>query len=186
MQKTLKVVVLLASLFSAFALSSCASKPKELPVTEPAPAQQIVAETPSVEEAPVLADDQHRHGEGAAEEPVPAEQPVAVEKPAAAEVAPPVKKKVAKAKRTVPKVVPPPAPAPVPEPAPAVVPAPALESAAPVAQMREPSPPEPMAPPAEEAAEESFLEKYWLWLAGLVIAVAGVVVWQKKSQAGKS
>jgi outer membrane biosynthesis protein TonB len=185
MQRTLNVVVLLASLFSAFALSSCASKPKDLPVTEPAPAQKIVAETPLMD-APVLAGDQHRHGESAAEAPVPEEQPVAVEKPAAVEVASPVRQKVVKAKRTVPKVVPPPVPAPAPEPAPASVPAPAVESAAPVAQVREPSPPEPMAPPVEEAAEESFLEKYWLWLAGLVIAVAGVVVWQKKSQAGKS
>jgi len=47
----------------------------------------------------------------------------------------------------------------------------------------EPSPPVTIAPPpAPKIAEPGFLERYWLWLLGLVIAIAVIVIWGRKSQ----
>lgn len=170
MSKMHNVVVPLALLVSVLALSACATKEEPAPVT-------AAAETSTVPEvAPALADDQHRHGqpEGAAEE------PAIVEKPVPEQVAPPpVKKKVVRAKRIPPKAVP---PAPVPEPV--IAPAPPVEI--PAVQPPEPAPPELIAPPAEEVVKKGFLEEYWLWLLGLVVALVGIAVWRLKGQAGKS
>lgn len=177
MQKTLNVAALIALLFSALALSACATKPKEVPVAEPVTAQ-AVAEEPPVQEAAPAPEVVAAQPEAAPA--VTAEQPVAAETPAFEPVAAPVKKKVAKAKRAAPKVL-----LPLPAAEPVVVPPPTpVETAAPVVQPPEPSPPQPVAPPAEVVVEKGFLEQYWLWLVGLVIAVAGIVVWRRKSQEG--
>lgn len=174
MSKTHNVVVPLALLVSVLALSACATKEEPAPVAEPAPVT-AAAEAPSAQEAaPVLADDQHRHG-------LPEGEPAIVEEPAPEQVAPPpAKKKVVRAKRIPPKAVP---PAPEPEPviAPAPVEIPAVQPPEP-----EPAPPEPIAPPAQEVVDKGFLEEYWLWLLGLVVAVVGIAVWRLKGQSGKS
>lgn len=60
-------------------------------------------------------------------------------------------------------------------------PAPAVEYKAPEVVQAEPAPPVAVAPPAPIIAEPGFLEKYWLWLLGVLIAIAGLIVWWKKS-----
>jgi hypothetical protein len=87
------------------------------------------------------------------------------------------KKKVAK--HTPPKAAPP---------APVAAPAPVVEQKAPVVlPPPEPSKPVTIAPqPAKKVAEAGFLEQYWLWLLGLVIVIAGIVVWRKMTPADRS
>jgi hypothetical protein len=163
MSRTLNAVVPVALLFSALALSACATK-EAPPIAPPAPVE-VVAETPPAPEA------------------VPAPAPVAVPAPAPVVIAEqpspkPVvvhKAKQKAAKKPAPKAAPP---------APVAAPAPVVEQKAPaVVPPPEPSPPAPVAPPpAKKVAEPGFLEKYWLLLLGLGIVIAGVVVWRKKAQ----
>jgi hypothetical protein len=70
-------------------------------------------------------------------------------------------------------------------PEPVVAPAPIVVPAAPAAMPPEPTPPVTVAPPPK-VAEPGFLERYWLWLLGLVIAIIAIVIWGRKSQGGKS
>jgi outer membrane biosynthesis protein TonB len=141
-----------ALLLAVLTLSACATKPQEEAVVEPAPAV--------VEPAAVA--------EPAAVEPAPAPEVVAEPAPApvasTAEVAPkPVVKRKKAVKAAPPKAV---------EPAPVAAPAPAAEPApAPVA---EPAAPAMVETPLQPVAEPGFLEKYWLWLLGIVIAAAAV------------
>ena len=155
-----------ALLVSALALSACATKQEAVPapVAAPAPAE-VVAEKPAE----------------VAAEPAPAAAAATMaEQPQASAPAAP-KKKALKAKRVAAKPAPqatPPAPAPAPvieEPAPVAAPA--------VVVAPEPAPPVAVAPPpAKEIAETGLLEQYWMWLLGLLIVIAGIVVWWRKNQ----
>jgi hypothetical protein len=160
MSKMHNAVLPVALLLSALALSACATK-KEEAVVEPAPVAAPAEQPAAVEPAPAVA----------AEQPAPA--PVA----STAEVAPkPVVKKAKKKAKAKAKVTPPPA-APV-EVAPA--PAPVVQQAAP-APVAQPEPtPAPVATPAPKPATKGFLEQYWLWLVGIVIAILAIVFMMKK------
>lgn len=167
MSRKLNVSVTVALLLSALALSACATKPEVPPVAAPAPVE-VVTETPP---APVAA-------------PEPAPAPVAASEPAPAPAAiaeqPAPKPIVHKAKKKVVKKAAPPAPV--------AAPAPVVEPKAPeVLPQPEPSKPVTIAPqPAKKVAEPGFLEQYWLWLLGLVIVIAGIVVWRKMTPGNKS
>jgi hypothetical protein len=147
-----------ALLFAALALSACATKPTEEAVAEPAP---VAVEQPAAAE-PVP-------------EPAPAPEVVAEPAPApvmmAEEPAPkPVVKK--KAKPAAPKVVEPaPVPAPAPAPAPVVEPAPV-----------QPAPPAMIETPIQPVAEQGFLQKYWAWLLGIVIAAVAILFMMRKKE----
>ena len=67
-------------------------------------------------------------------------------------------------------------------PAPVEAAAPIVAPEAPAVVQPEPAPPATIEPPAKE--EAGFLEQYWKWLLGLVIVIAGVVVWWRKNQQG--
>jgi hypothetical protein len=151
-----------ALLCAALALSACATKPTEEAVAEPAPAP-VAVEQPAVVE------------------PVPEPAPEVVAEPAPAPVvmaeepAPkPVVKKARKKKPAAPKVV---EPAPVAEPAPAPAPAPVVEPA-PV----QPAPPAMVETPIQPATEPGFLEKYWAWLLGIVIAAVAILFMMRKKE----
>jgi hypothetical protein len=164
MSRSLNISISVSLILSVLALSACATKPETPPVATPAPVI-AVAEKPSVPEAAI--------------EPAPVavtEQPEVVAQPAPKQAVQPVKKKVAKAKHTTPKVA---TPAPVEPPAPVEAPAPIAEPAVPPPQ---PSPPVTVTPPVQKIADESFLQQYWLWLLALGIAVAGVFTWWRMSQ----
>jgi hypothetical protein len=162
MSRTSKLALPSALLVAALALSACATKPQEEAVAEPAPAavEQAAAVEPAAEPAPAP--------EVVAE---PAPAPVVMaEEPAPKPV---VKKARRKAKPAAPKAM---EPAPVAEPAPA----PAPEAAPPPVQ--EPAPPAMVETPLQPVAEQGFLEKYWVWLLGLVIAAAAIVFMMKKKE----
>ena len=160
MSRTLNVVMSVILFLTALALSACATKPKVLPVAAPAPLE-VAAETPPAAEATVVT------------APAPiviAEQPPAVAEPTSQQqIIPKAKKKIVR--RHLPKTKPAPLPAP----------APIVKSEAPVVARPEPSPLVTMTPPTKEIEEEGFLEQYWLWLLGLGIAIAGIVVWRSKN-----
>jgi hypothetical protein len=158
MPRKLNIAVPAALILSALILSACATTPETPPVSQPAPLE-VVAETPV---APVAVPAQD----------VVAATPSFVAEPAPVQVAPKAKKKVAKAK-------PAPAKAEPPAPAPVEVPAPVVKVEPPVT---EPAPPVYVAPPAREIAEAGFLEKYWLWLLALVIAITVMIFWWWKSR----
>ena len=160
MSRTLNVVMPVILFLTALALSACATKPKVLPVAAPAPVE-VAAETPPAPAAEIVT------------APAPiviAEQSPAVAEPAPQQlIIPKAKKKMVR--RHLPKAVPAPLPAP----------APIVKSEAPSVARPEPSPRVTMTPPAREIEEEGFLEQYWLWLLGLGIAIAGIVVWRSKN-----
>jgi hypothetical protein len=164
MPRMLNVAIPVTLLFSALVLSACASKPEPVAVVEPAQAA-AVPEKPSVPEA------------------TPETAPVAVaiaEQPAASkEPAPmPATRKPRKitAKHAAPKAVAHP---------PVMAPVPVVEQPAPPVLPPEPSSPLTVPPPVEKVAEAGFLERYWLWLLGLAIVIAGVFVWLWRGQEGK-
>ena len=164
MSRMLNVAIPVTLLFSALVLSACASKPEPVAVAEQAPAA-AVPEKPSVPEA------------------TPEPAPVAVasaEQPAASKEPTP-KPVIRKAKKITAKHAPPKAPAP----APVMAPAPVVEQPVPPVAPPEPSPPITVPPPVEKVAEAGFLERYWLWLFGLAIVIAGVFVWLWRGQEGK-
>lgn len=149
-------------LLSALALSACATKPEAVPTPVAAPAQvEAVAE------------------EAALPEVAPEPAPVAIaEQPQISTQAAP-KKKIRKVRKIAAKPASPQTPPPAPvieEPAPVVAPAP------PPAVTPEPAPPVAVAPPpAGEIAEPGLLKQYWVWLLGLLIATAAVIVWRRKT-----
>ncbi len=152
MSRMRNIALSTALLFSALALSACATKPKEVAAE---PAIPVVA---PAEKAPA---------------PAVAEQSAPAPAVTAAQVAPKpevkkAKKKLAPAKSAPPKVI-------APEPAPAPAPAP-------VVQQEVPPAPAPVAvtPLPVQKAEPGFLEKYWLWLLGVIIAAIAVVMFTKK------
>lgn len=155
-----KVALPVALLFAALTLSACATKPKEVTAEPVAPVAVAAEKTPEPAPAPATV----------AEQPAPAPV-VAAEQVAPKPVVKKAKKKVAKAKVAPPKVV-----APEPAPVPVSAPAPEVKQEAPVA----PAPVTVTTLPVQKA-EPGFLEKYWLWLLGLIIAVIAVVLFTKKS-----
>jgi hypothetical protein len=172
MSKSLQITLPLVLILSALTLSACATKKEPTPVAPPAQIE-TVAETPS---APVAAPEPSPSPVAA---PEPSPSPVAAPEPTPKQESPKVKKKVAK--HTKPKATPP-----APVAAPVAAPAPVVPIVIP------PPPPEPIKPaaieppPAQKVAEPGFLEKYWLWLLGLILIIVGFVVWQRKSQGNKS
>jgi hypothetical protein len=154
MSRKRNFAVPVALLFATLALSACATKPKEVAAEPSAPVVTLAEKAPEPAPAPAVA-----------------EQPAPVSVAATAQVAPkPVvkkaKQKIVKAKVVPPKVV---------EPGPAPVPAPA-----PVVQQETPPPVAVAALPVQKA-EPGFLEKYWLWLLGIIVAVIAIVMFTKKS-----
>jgi hypothetical protein len=145
---------------SALAISACATKPQEAAVTEPAPVA-----APAPEAAPALA------STTVADQPVPVAA-VATEQPAAP------KPVVKKARKKTAKAAPPKA-APV---EPVAAPAPVVKQEAPAAvpAAQEPAPAVVVTPLAPAAASPGFLEKYWMWLLGLVVAVIAFLLMKKK------
>ena len=155
MSRTKKILAPTVMIFSAIVLSACATKPKEAAVAEPVPVA-VVAEQAIVAE------------------PTPAPD-VAAEQPAPKPVVKKARKKTRVAETVSHKVV---------EPEPVAAPAPAPEPAPePMVQQETPAaaPPAVAAPqPIPEAAAPGFLEKYWLWLLGLIVAAIAVFVMIKK------
>lgn len=173
MTRTNNFVLSVVLLFSALALSACATKPKEAAVAEPAPAAMVAEQAATSEPAP---------------EPVTTPEPVSVpevaeqtapapvvmaEQPAPKPVVKKARKKAAIAK-IAPKVEEP-VPVAAPEPAPVV------QQEAPAAAPPEPTPPPVIAEPVHQEATPGFLESYWLWLLGAVIAVIAFLWMKKKS-----
>ena len=120
--------------------------------SEPKKEEPVAAPTPVEAPAPVAA-------------PEPAPAPVAV-------VAPTPPKPIAhKPKKKAKRVVAPPPPV--------AAPAPVVASEPPVVK-----PPEPIvvAPIAPVVPEPGFLEKYWLWLLALIVAVVGIVIFRTMSK----
>jgi hypothetical protein len=158
MKKLFNIFIYLVIITSAISLSACASKSE--PVAEPAPVV-VQAETPppAVTEAP--------SAQAIVEEPVAANTQAEAPKKTKHKA----KRKIVH-KRVAQKVV---------------APAPVIEAAAPVVVEKAPEvvPPAPpvVAAPAPVVAEEGFLEKYWLWLLGVLIAIVGIAFWWKKNQA---
>jgi hypothetical protein len=149
-QVTLPVTLFVSALF----LSACASTPQE-EVVKPAPVTtEAAAPAPVAAPAP----------EVAIEQPAPA---VTAAAPAAKPVVKKAKKKVAKAA---------PKPAPVePVAAPVVKEAPPVAAPAPVAQPA----PAVVVTPLPKATPPGFLEQYWMWLLGIIIAIIAIL-WMKK------
>jgi hypothetical protein len=164
MSKMINVAIPVTLLFSALILSACASKPEPVSVAEPAPVA-AVAEKPSVPEA--------------TPEPAPVAGAIAEQTTAGNEPAP--KPVILKAKKNTLKHAPPKAPAPPP----VLAPAPVVEQPTPPALPPQPSPPVTVPLPVDKVAEAGFLERYWLWLLGLAIVIAGVFVWMWRGQEGK-
>lgn len=163
-----KFVLSLVLFFSVLALSACASKPKEAPVAEPAQSTTVTEQVTTSEPAPAPAPS----SEVAEQQ---ASAPVAMaEQPAPKQEVKKARKKAAKA-RIVPKVV---EPAPVAAPKPVAAPAPVVQQTAPAAAPPEPAPAPEVAVPVQQEAAPGFLEKYWLWLLGVVIA-ASAFLWMK-------
>ena len=147
---------------SALVISACATK-QEAPIAESTPAP-----------APVVA---------SAPEAAPAPAPVAVvQQPAPARAAvaeqPAPKPAVKKAKKKVVKAAPPKA-APV-EPAPAPAPVVKQEAPAAVSAPQESAPAVVVTPLPPAAATPGFLEKYWMWLLGIIVAVIAFLMMRKK------
>lgn len=167
MTKTKNFASYVALLFSVIALSACATKPKEAPVAEPAPVAKVAekAATPEPAPAPVPV-----VAEKTATAPV-----VMAEQPVPMPVVKKAKKKAAKAKAAA-KVA-----EPIPVAAPAVAPAPVVKQEAAAAAPPEPVPAPEIAEPDHKDAAPGFLEKYWLWLLGVVIAV-GAFLWIKNKK----
>jgi hypothetical protein len=174
MSRTLNVAVPVALLFSALVLSACATK--EAPPIEPPAPVEVVAEKPAATLAAPEPEPAPMPAPVTAPEPAPAPAVAAVQ-PTPKPVVHKAKKK--KAKKAAPKDTPPaPVAAPAPAPAaPIVIPPPPPESSKPAAIVPQ---------PVKKVAELGFLEQYWLWLLGLIVVAAGIVVWQKKSQVSKS
>lgn len=160
MSRIFNVAIPVTLLLSALALSACASKPEAVSAAEPAPVAAVVEKPSAPEPASVPAPA------------VIAEQPAASAEPAPKPVIRKTKKIAAKHKpaKTPP---PPPVVVPVEHEAPAVLPPP------------QPSPPVTVAPPIEKVPQPGFLERYWLWLLGLGIIIAGVFAWLWRSQGNK-
>lgn len=162
MSRIFNVAIPVTLLLSALALSACASKPEAVSAAEPAPVA-AVAEKPSALEP-----------EAAPAPAVVAEQPAVSAEPAPKPVIRKTKKIAAKHK-----------PVKTPPPPPVVVPAPVEHEAPAVLPPPQPSPPVTIAAPVEKVSQPGFLERYWLWLLGLGIIIAGVFAWLWKSQGDK-
>jgi hypothetical protein len=147
-----KIVPSLVLIFSALALSACATKQE---VVAPAPVAAAAKPAATTESAPVA-------GQAVPAPPVMAEMPAPK----------PVVKKVRKHRKKVAKAVPPK----VMEAAPVAVPKPAVQQEAPAAAPPQEAPaPIVMSAPVQPVEGKGFLENYWAWLLGIVIAVAALL-----------
>ena len=162
MSRTKKLFLPTVMIFSALVLSACATKPKEAVVAEPAPVAVVAEQAPVVEPTPAPA--------VAAEQPAPAPVMMA-ELPAPKPMVKKATKKPRVAKTMPPKFV---------EPEPVAAPAPA-----PIVQQETPAVLPPVAAPtvvvpaAQKDAASGVFGNYWLWLIGILIAVAAFF-WIKK------
>ncbi|MEO6975514.1 MAG: hypothetical protein ABI144_06510 [Gallionella sp.] len=147
-----KIVPSLVLFFFALALSACAIQSEVV-----APAPVPAAAEPAVTTAP----------------PPAVEQAAPAPSVMAGTPAPkPVVKKVGKHRKIVAKVVPPKVMAP----APLAIPVPAVQPEAPAAAPPQVAPaPIAMSAPVQPAEEKGFLENYWVWLLGIVIAAAALL-----------
>jgi hypothetical protein len=161
MPRMLNTAIPVTLLLSALALSACASKPEA--VIEPTPAVAATEKSSAPEATP---------------EPVPAPVVTAEQPVVSAEPVP--KPEIRKAKKITAKHASPKAS----PPSPVIVPAPIAEQPAPTILPPEPSFPVTV-PPVEKITEPGFLERYWLWLLGLAIVIAGVFAWLWRSQEDK-
>lgn len=159
MSKLRNVLLPVALLVSALALSACATKPKEA-AAEPATVPTEKVAVPEPVPAPAAA----------VEQPAPAPV-VAAEQPAPKPVVKKTRKRVHKAKA---------APVKAPEPEPVAAPAPVVQPEAPVVAQPEPTPPPMIVQPIPKQETPGFLEKYWLWLLGVIIAV--IAFWMVKKK----
>ena len=160
MSKMSNVAVPAALLFTMLTISACATKPKEVTAEPAAPVAAATESHPEPAQAPSVV----------AEQPAPA---TATEEVVPAHAAVKAKKKRVKARVVQSKVA---------TPEPVVVPAPASEvqQVALVASAPTPAPIEVSTLP-EQKTEPGFLEKYWLWLLGIVIVVIAALVFRKKN-----
>lgn len=168
MSTVLKIALPASLLLAALLVSACATQQEAAPapVAPAAPIQaEAVVEQPS---APQVV---------AETTPVPAAEAVA-EQPQVRTQAPP-KKAVQKAKKAHSKPAPPQAP----KPAPVVEATPIVSTALPNVVQAEPTP-TPAITPADDklAVEPGFFEQYWMWLIGLIVIIAGVVLWRLKNR----
>jgi hypothetical protein len=146
-----KLVPSLVLFFFALAFSACATKSE---VVAPPPAPVAVAAEPVATTVPAPVTEQAA--------PAPS---VMAETPAPK----PVVKKARKHWKIVAKVVPPK----VMIPAPVAIPVPAVQPEAPAAATPQEAPaPIAMSAPVQPIVGKGFLENYWAWLLGIVIAVA--------------
>lgn len=149
-----KNVLPIVLLFSVLALSACATK-EEAVVPAPAPVAVAAEPAPVTEPAPV------------AKQAAPAPS-VMAETPAPK----PAVKKARKHRKKIAKA----APTKVMQAAPVAVPEPAVQQAVPAAAPPQEAPaPVPMSAPVQQVEEPGFLESYWAWLLGIVIAVAAML-----------
>ncbi|HEY0665508.1 MAG TPA: hypothetical protein VGD24_05550 [Gallionella sp.] len=121
-------------------------------------------EEPVAEPVPAVAEQQPAPAPVTAQEAAPA--PVEQAAPAPAPRKRVVKKTVKKPAPVEPKVV---EPEPVVEPAPVAAPEPVVKE-------------EPIVEPVQQVAEPGFLEKYWLWLLGLIVGVVAILWVAKKKE----
>ena len=164
MSRVFNFAIPVTLLFSALALSACASKPEAVSAAESAPVAAVVEKPSAPEVTP----------ESAPAPAVIAEQTATSEAPA-----PKPKPVIRKARKITAKHKPAKAPPPV------VVPAPVEHEAPAVLPPPQPSPPVTVAPPVEKVAQPGFLERYWLWLLALGVIIAGVFGWLWRSQGDK-
>jgi len=149
-----KIVLPVVLFISALVLSACATK-TEVVAAAPAPVAVAAEPAPATEPTPV------------AEQTAPAPS-VAAEMPAPK----PAVKKARKHSKKVAKAFPPK----VMQAAPVAVPEPAVQQAAPAAAPPQEAPaPIAMSAPVQPVEEQGFLESYWAWLLGIVIAVAALL-----------
>jgi hypothetical protein len=156
MSRMRNIALSTAFLFSALALSACATKPKEVVAESAIPVVAPAEKAPEPAPAPAIAEQSA---------PAPA---VTAAQVAPKQVVKKTKKKLAPAKSAPPKVI-------APEPAPAPAPAPVAQQEVPPAPVSVAVTPLPV-----QKAEPGFLEKYWLWLLGVIIAAIAVVMFTKK------
>jgi hypothetical protein len=167
MPKIFNITLPASLLVATLLLSACATdKPVQEPIVTPTP-PEVVVETPLAEAVAEVA-------------PAPAAAATVEEQPQVSVQEAPKpetpKKVIRKARKVVAKPAPPQAPVPVIEPEPiAPTPPPVVEP--------EVKQPEVVAPPVKETQPESDLfSQYWIWLVGLIVIVAGVVIWRIKSK----
>jgi len=159
MSKMSNIALPAVLLLAVLTISACATKPKEVAAEPAAPVAAVTESRPEPVPAPSVV----------AEQPAPV---AAAEQVVPRHAAVKAKKKRTKTRGAHPKVA-------APEPVAAPAPASEVQQAAPVVSAPTPAPVE-VSPLPVQKAEPGFLEKYWLWLLGIVIVVIAALVLRKK------